>query len=71
VQPRTLPVLGSTISFTDAGTGPLVLFLHGNPTSSYLWRNITPAVAAHGYRTIAVDLIGMEASGRVRSVESV
>ena len=51
------------MSFTDAGSGPLVLFLHGNPTSSYLWRNIAPTIAAHGYRTIAVDLIGMGASG--------
>ncbi|MDJ0363237.1 haloalkane dehalogenase [Rhodococcus sp. H29-C3] len=60
---RTLPVLGSMMSFIEAGSGPLVLFLHGNPTSSYLWRNIAPAVAAHGYRAIAVDLIGMGASG--------
>lgn len=63
MRPRTVPVLGSTMSFTEVGSGPLVLFLHGNPTSSYLWRDIAPAVAAHGYRTIAVDLIGMGASG--------
>lgn len=51
------------MAFVELGSGPLVVFLHGNPTSSYLWRNVTPAVAARGYRTIAVDLIGMGASG--------
>jgi haloalkane dehalogenase len=40
------------------GEGPIFLFLHGNPTSSYLWRNVMPAVAAIG-RVVALDLIGM------------
>lgn len=60
---RVVTVLNSSMAFVELGSGPLVLFLHGNPTSSYLWRNVTPGVAAHGYRTIAVDLIGMGASG--------
>lgn len=63
---RTLPVLDSSISFVEQGSGPLVLLLHGNPTSSYLWRDVTPPLAARGYRTIAVDLIGMDASGASR-----
>jgi haloalkane dehalogenase len=41
-----------------------VLFLHGNPTSSYLWRNIIPHVVNTGYRAIAPDLIGMGDSGK-------
>lgn len=40
------------------GTGPTVVFLHGNPTSSYLWRHVIPLLAGH-VRCIAVDLIGM------------
>ena len=50
--------------FLEAGTGPLVVFLHGNPTSSYLWRNVLPAVASAGWHCIALDLIGMGGSGK-------
>jgi haloalkane dehalogenase len=51
-------VLGSRMSYVEAGTGgPTVLFLHGNPTSSYIWRNIIPHVAPSA-RCIAPDLIG-------------
>jgi haloalkane dehalogenase len=42
----------------EGGAGPVFLFLHGNPTSSYLWRNVMPPVAALG-RCFAPDLIGM------------
>ncbi|MEX0338318.1 MAG: haloalkane dehalogenase [Arenibacterium sp.] len=56
-------VKGSRIAYVDEGTGPVVLFLHGNPTSSYLWRNIIPYVS-DGYRAIAPDLIGMGDSGK-------
>ena len=38
--------------------GPTALFLHGFPTSSYLWRNVLPAAAAAGYRAVAPDLPG-------------
>ena len=61
---KTLSVLGSQMSYVDEGTGPTVLFLHGNPTSSYLWRNIIPYVTAAGYRAVAPDLIGMGDSGK-------
>jgi haloalkane dehalogenase len=47
-----------------AGTGDPIVFLHGNPTSSYLWRNIMPALARHG-RCLAPDLIGMGDSDRL------
>jgi haloalkane dehalogenase len=46
------------------GGGPTFLFLHGNPTSSYLWRNVMPAVAATG-RCVAPDLIGMGDSDKL------
>ncbi|MFQ5698457.1 MAG: haloalkane dehalogenase [Myxococcota bacterium] len=45
------------IHFIESGTGAPVLFLHGNPTSSYLWRNVLPAAARHG-RAVAIDLMG-------------
>jgi haloalkane dehalogenase len=55
-------VLDSFMSFREAGAGGVpVVFLHGNPTSSYLWRNVIPRVARH---CIAPDLIGMGESGK-------
>lgn len=51
-------VLGLEMAYVDEGAGDPVVFLHGNPTSSYLWRNIMPAVA-DTHRVIAPDLIGM------------
>jgi haloalkane dehalogenase len=61
---RRLPVLDSHVSWYEAGEGEPLLFLHGNPTSSYLWRNIIPALAPLG-RCIAPDLIGFGDSGRL------
>ena len=60
---KRVEVLGSMMAYVDVGTGPVVLFLHGNPTSSYLWRNIIPHVAT-GHRCIAPDLIGFGASDK-------
>lgn len=58
------PVLDSTMAYTSAGTdGPTIIFLHGNPTSSYIWRNIIPHVAMQA-RCIAPDLIGYGRSGK-------
>src|SRR5262245_55243955 len=56
-------VHGSRIAYVDEGRGDPILFLHGNPTSSYLWRNIIPHVTGVG-RCIAPDLIGMGASDK-------
>lgn len=50
-------VLGSKIHYIEAGSGDPILFLHGIPTSSYLWRNIIPHLASLGH-CIAPDLIG-------------
>lgn len=51
-------VKGSKIHYVDIGSGDPILFLHGNPTYSYIWRNIIPHLVAQG-RCIALDLIGM------------
>ncbi|MFI7004290.1 haloalkane dehalogenase [Nocardia sp. NPDC050175] len=60
----TVDVLDSFISYRDAGTGSVpVVFLHGNPTSSYLWRNVIPHVTDQT-RALAPDLIGMGESGK-------
>jgi haloalkane dehalogenase len=59
----TAPVLNSTMFYREAGAGTSLVFLHGNPTSSYLWRHILPTVAASG-RCLAPDLIGMGESGK-------
>lgn len=58
-----IEISGSRLAFVDVGKGPVVVFLHGNPTSSYLWRNIIPYVSKT-HRAIAVDLIGMGNSGK-------
>jgi len=59
---KELALLGTRMSYTDTGTGDPVVFLHGNPTSSYLWRNVIPHLMKLA-RCIAPDLIGMGASG--------
>src|SRR3546814_15838063 len=51
-------------AYIDEGTGDPILFQHGNPTSSYLWRNIMPHCAGLG-RLIACDLIGMGDSDKL------
>ncbi len=51
-------VLGLRMAYIDVGKGDPIVFLHGNPTSSYLWRNIMPYLEGKG-RLIAPDLIGM------------
>ncbi len=62
-QSKFIEVLGSKMHYIDEGEGSPFLFLHGNPTSSYLWRNIIPHVRPFG-RAIAVDLIGMGKSDK-------
>ncbi len=62
---HSIDVFGSNMRYVDTGgKGRTVLFLHGNPTSSYLWRNIIPHVAETGARCIAPDLIGMGMSDK-------
>src|SRR5258708_12783029 len=51
-------VKGNTMAYVEHGSGDAIVFQHGNPTSSYLWRNIMPYCEGLG-RLIACDLIGM------------
>jgi len=60
---RRVAVLDSEMAYVDTGRGRPVVFLHGNPTSSYLWRNVIPHVTRIA-RCLAPDLIGMGRSGK-------
>jgi len=60
---RRVAVPDTEMSYVDTGEGDPIVFLHGNPTSSYLWRNIIPYLSAHG-RCLAPDLVGMGRSGK-------
>ena len=62
-QRKRIAVLDSEIAYVDTGEGDPVVFLHGNPTSSYLWRNVIAEVES-GARCLAPDLIGMGESGK-------
>ena len=62
-ESKFIEVEGSKIHYVEEGTGDPILFLHGNPTSSYLWRNVIPYAAEVG-RAIAPDLIGMGKSDK-------
>lgn len=64
MRKKTAKVLGSTMAYVEHGSGDPIVLLHGNPTSSYLWRNVIPQLASSG-RCIAPDLIGMGDSARV------
>ena len=57
VPKKFATVQGRRIAYAEAGTGAPIVLLHGNPTSSYLWRNVIPHLAGLG-RVIAPDLIG-------------
>jgi haloalkane dehalogenase len=55
---KSVTVHGKTMSYVEMGEGDPIIFQHGNPTSSYLWRNVMPHLKEQG-RCIAIDLIGM------------
>ena len=59
-----MTIKGKKIAYVEMGSGDPIIFQHGNPTSSYLWRNIMPALAQQG-RCIAMDLIGMGDSDKL------
>lgn len=59
----TVKVLDSTMAYEESGAGTPIVFLHGNATTSRLWRKVLPAVGKPG-RLISPDLIGMGASGK-------
>lgn len=56
-EPHYCEVFGSRMHYIEKGTGDPIVFIHGNPTWSYLWRNVLPHLVPHG-RCIALDLIG-------------
>lgn len=62
-EPHYVEVNGSKMHYVEQGAGDPILFLHGNPTSSYLWRNIIPHLSSLG-RCIAPDLIGQGKSDK-------
>ncbi len=62
-QRKRVRVLDTEMAYVDEGTGAPIVFLHGNPTSSYLWRNIIPHLSGLG-RCLAPDLVGMGESGK-------
>lgn len=61
---KKIDVLGKTMAYVEMGQGDPIIFQHGNPTSSYLWRNIMPLLKDQG-RCIALDLIGMGGSDKL------
>lgn len=63
IDRKSVSVLGSAMSYLEQGDGKPVLYIHGNPTSAYLWRNVLP-YTSDTHRSIAVDLIGMGHSGK-------
>lgn len=63
-EKKRLEVLGHTMAYIEAGEGDPIVLLHGNPTSSYLWRGVIPHLSLLG-RCIAPDLIGMGDSDKL------
>lgn len=63
-EKKHVTVLGKDMAYIETGTGDPIVFLHGNPTSSYVWRNLIPYVSHLG-RCIAPDLIGMGDSEKI------
>ncbi|MFC1972673.1 haloalkane dehalogenase, partial [Chloroflexota bacterium] len=61
---KRIKVLDSEMAYLDTGSGNPIVFLHGNPTSSYLWRDVMPHVNKVG-RCLAPDLIGMGESPKI------
>jgi haloalkane dehalogenase len=65
-EKKRIEVLGHTMAYVDVGEGDPIVLLHGNPTSSYLWRNVIPHLQELGH-CIAPDLIGMGDSDKLPS----
>ena len=61
---RSVEVSGKTMTYVEIGSGDPIVFQHGNPTSSFLWRDVMPHLADQG-RCIAIDLIGMGDSDKL------
>ncbi len=66
---KFLKVKGKKLAYIDEGEGDAIVFIHGNPTSSYLWRNIAPNFN-NSYRIIVPDLIGMGDSEKLDGIDN-
>ncbi|MER7396422.1 alpha/beta hydrolase [Streptomyces sp. NPDC000151] len=69
-QHRLVRTPGGRIHLVEQGTGPLVLFVHGFPESWYSWRHQLPALAAAGFRAVAVDVRGYGRSSAPAAVDA-
>jgi pimeloyl-ACP methyl ester carboxylesterase len=67
---RTIPVPGGHIHAVEEGDGPLVILLHGFPEGWWAWRHQLPAIAAAGFRAVAIDLRGYGGSSRPSDPEA-
>jgi len=67
---REAVVNGVRLHYVEAGSGPLVVLLHGFPEFWYSWRHQIPALAAAGYHVIAPDMRGFNTSAKPRGVQS-
>ncbi|UKY50328.1 alpha/beta fold hydrolase [Streptomyces inhibens] len=67
---RSVEAPGGRIHLVEQGTGPLVLMVHGFPESWYSWRHQLPALAAAGYRAVAIDVRGYGRSSKPREVSA-
>ena len=65
-EKKRIEVLGRNMAYVEVGDGDPIVFLHGNPTSSFLWRNVMPHLEGLG-RLVAPDLIGMGDSDKLES----
>src|SRR3982074_3180023 len=70
VKHRLVEVPGGRIHLVEQGTGPLVLMVHGFPESWYSWRHQLPAIAAAGFRAVAIDVRGYGRSSKPGDVEA-
>jgi len=68
-EKKYLEIFGKKMAYIDHGEGDSIVFLHGNPTSSFLWRNITPHLEGMG-RIIVPDLIGMGDSEKLDGMDN-
>ena len=64
LKKKKISINNKNIAYAESGSGDPIIFLHGNPTSSYIWRNITPHLESQG-RCICIDLIGMGDSDKL------
>src|SRR5215475_4579904 len=68
IQHRTIEANGIRMHLAEEGSGPLVLLIHGFPESWYSWRHQLPALAAAGYRAVAIDVRGYGRSSQPLAV---